>query len=80
MLPHPQGCERSKSLKSRGQKKEREENRMEKDNKFKNMTTNQLKEEYISCTFGSMIYRANTETRRKELSKEIERRETTMEK
>lgn len=46
-----------------------------KDNSFKNMTTNQLKEEYISCAFGSMIYGADTELRRKELSEEIERRE-----
>lgn len=46
-----------------------------KDNKFKNMTTNQLKEEYISCVFGSMIYGINTEARRKELAEEIKRRE-----
>ena len=52
---------------------------MKKGNKFKNMTTNQLKEEYIGCTFGSMIYGVNTETRRKELSEEIERREATIE-
>lgn len=38
---------------------------MKNDNKFKNMTTNKLKEEYINCTFGSMIYGVNTETRRK---------------
>lgn len=47
-----------------------------KDNKFKNMTTNQLKEEYISCAFGSMVYGVNTEARRKELVEEIERRES----
>ena len=48
---------------------------MKDDNKFKNMTTNQLKEEYISCSFGSMVYGVNTQTRRKELTEEIERRE-----
>lgn len=47
-----------------------------KDNKFKNMTTNQLKEEYIACCFGAMVYGTNTEVRRKELAEEIERRET----
>lgn len=51
---------------------------MKDDNKFKNMTTNQLKEEYISCAFGSMIYGANTRTRRSELAEEIERREATI--
>lgn len=44
--------------------------------KFKNMTTSELKEEYISCAFGSMVYGVNTEARRKELAEEIERRET----
>lgn len=37
-----------------------------KENKFKNKSTNQLKEEYIACSFGTMIYGANTENRRKE--------------
>lgn len=46
-----------------------------KDNKFKNKTTNQLKEEYIAYAFGAMVYGAKTEQRRKELSEEIERRE-----
>lgn len=46
-----------------------------KDNKFKNMTTNKLKEEYIACAFGTMIYGADTETKRKELAEEIDRRE-----
>ena len=44
-------------------------------NKFKNMTTNQLKKEYIACAFGAMIYGSKTEARRKELVEEIERRE-----
>jgi hypothetical protein len=44
-------------------------------NKFKNITTNQLKEEYIACAFGAMIYGSETEARRKELVEEIERRE-----
>lgn len=46
-------------------------------NKFKNMTTNQLKEEYIACCFGAMIYGSKTEEKRKELVEEIERREKT---
>lgn len=46
-----------------------------KDNKFKDKTTNQLKEEYIACSFGTMIYGIDTEIRRKELAEEIERRE-----
>lgn len=46
-----------------------------KENKFKNMTTNQLKEEYIACAFGTMIYGIDTEAKRKELAEEIERRE-----
>lgn len=45
-----------------------------KGDKFENMTTEQLKEEYISCAFGSMIYGVNTEIRRKELAEEIERK------
>lgn len=47
-----------------------------KDNKFKNMTINQLKKEYITCCFGAMVYGTNTEVRRKEIVEEIERRET----
>lgn len=46
-----------------------------KENKFKNMSTEKLKEEYISCSFGAMIYGVNTENRRKEIAEEIEKRE-----
>lgn len=46
-----------------------------KDDKFKNVTTNELKKEYIACAFGTMIYGVNTEAKRKELAEEIERRE-----
>lgn len=46
-----------------------------KDNKFKNTPTNKLKEEYIACAFGAMVYGVNTEAKRKELAEEIERRE-----
>lgn len=41
---------------------------------FKNITTNQLKEEYIQLCFGAMIYDVDTERRRKEICAEIERR------
>ena len=46
------------------------------DGSFNNMTTDQLKEEYISCWFGQMIYGAKTAERRNEIAKEIEQRET----
>lgn len=42
---------------------------------FKNISTNSLKEQYITCCFGTMVYGAKTEQKRKELSEEIERRE-----
>lgn len=42
---------------------------------FKNISTNSLKEQYIACCFGAMVYGTKTEQKRIELSKEIEKRE-----
>ena len=41
---------------------------------IKNMSTNELKEEYITLALGKMIFDAETEQKRKEISEEIERR------
>lgn len=46
------------------------------DGSLESMTTNQLKEEYISCWFGQMIYGAKTLERRNAIAEEIERRES----
>ena len=43
--------------------------------KYKNYSTDKLKEEYIVCAFGEMIFGVKTARKRKELSDEIERRE-----
>ena len=42
---------------------------------FNNMTTDQLKNEYVTLALGNMIFNTNTEQKRKNISKEIDRRE-----
>jgi hypothetical protein len=44
--------------------------------KFENMTINQLKDEYVNLALGAMCFGSKTEQRRKEISKEIDRRES----
>jgi hypothetical protein len=43
--------------------------------KFENMTTSELKDEYVTLALGAMIFDSKTERRRKEISEEIDRRE-----
>ena len=42
---------------------------------FDGISTEKLKEEYISLCFGKMIYGVDTDSRRHKISDEIERRE-----
>ena len=42
---------------------------------IKNMTTEELKQEYICLCLGAMIYNADTKIKRDEIRKEIEKRE-----
>lgn len=44
-------------------------------NNIKNMTTGELKQEYICLCLGSMIYNADTKIKRDEIREEIEKRE-----
>ena len=43
-------------------------------NEFENISTDDLKKEYITLCFGAMIYGADTETKRHKIADEIERR------
>lgn len=45
-----------------------------KKSKFDNVSTNELKKQYIKMCFGAMIYGAKTEKQRKEISDEINKR------
>lgn len=42
---------------------------------LKNMSTNELKKEYVTLALGNMIYDVDTKIKREMLSAEIERRE-----
>ena len=42
---------------------------------LKNMSTNELKSEYVTLALGNMIYNTDTKIKRKMISAEIERRE-----
>ena len=44
--------------------------------KFENLTTDELKDEYVILALGNMIFNTNTQQKRKEISEEIERRES----
>lgn len=41
---------------------------------FEDISTDELKKQYIACCFGKMIYGVNIEAKRKLLSEEIQKR------